>query len=285
MSKKPKILGYLGPQGTFSEQAAELYQSRTENREFLLQPLSSIMELILAADAGKIHQAVVPLENSLEGPVALTLDMLAHEVDLKMAAEIVLSVRHHLLARKGTDLKDIEKVVSHPQALGQCRTFLQRHLHEAELVTTSSTAEAAKVVAESKDKWAAIGNAAAAAVYRLEILASDIQDNRANATRFCVLGKEDCSHPSGDDKTSIVFSPRQNRPGILYEQLREFASRGIDLTRIESRPAKSVLGEYLFFIDVAGHKTDPNTAAALEAVAATSSFFKILGSYARWKEE
>ena len=285
MSSKLKVLGYLGPQGTFSEQAAVLHRARMAEQEVLLQPFGSIMELILAADTGKIHQAVVPLENSLEGPVALTLDMLAHEVDLKMAAEIIISVRHHLLARKGIDLRNIEKVISHPQALGQCRAFLQEHLPQAELITASSTAEAAKVVAGSNDKWAAIGNAAAAAVYQLEILASDIQDNRANATRFCVLGKEDCSHPTGDDKTSIVFSPRRNRPGILYEQLREFASRGIDLTRIESRPAKSVLGEYLFFIDAAGHKTAPDTAAAIEAVAASSSFFKILGSYARWKEE
>jgi prephenate dehydratase len=285
MSSRPKVIGYLGPQGTFSEQAARLYQARLMDGQVLLQPFCSIMELILAADTGRIHQAVVPLENSLEGPVALTLDMLAHEVDLKMAAEIIISVRHHLLARKGTVLSDIDRVVSHPQALGQCRAFLQTRLPRAALVTASSTAEAAKAVADSGSKWAAIGNAAAAAVYKLGILASDIQDNRANATRFCVLGKEDCREPTGDDKTSIVFSPRQNRPGVLYEQLAEFAGRGLDLTRIESRPAKSVLGEYLFFVDIAGHKTAPDTAAAIAAVAASSSFFKVLGSYPRWKEQ
>ena len=284
MSSKPKVLGYLGPEGTFSEQAARIYRARTAKDRMVLQPFHSIVELILAADVGKIHQAVVPLENSLGGPVALTLDMLAHEVDLKMAAEIILSVRHHLLAKESMDLESIERVISHPQALGQCRAFLQQYLPQAELVTASSTAEAAKMVAGSRARWAAVGNAAAAEVYNLEILAADIQDNRANATRFCVLGKEDCSHPTGDDKTSIVFSPRQNKPGVLYEQLREFAVRGIDLTRIESRPAKSVLGEYLFFVDLAGHKSEPDTAAAIEAVAASSSFFKILGSYARWKE-
>jgi prephenate dehydratase len=285
MITSPKVIGYLGPRGTFSEQAAILYQERIpDGKAIELHPFKSIEELILATDAGDVHEAVVPLENSLEGPVTLTLDMLAHEVDLKMAAEIIVSVRHYLLGKKGTTYQRIKTIISHPQALGQCRAFLQNHLVTAELASTSSTAEAARIVADGDGTSVAIGNMTAAAVYRLEILASDIQDNRDNATRFCVLGQGD-SPPTGDDKTSFVFSPQANRAGVLYEQLWEFASRGIDLTRIESRPAKRVLGEYLFFLDVAGHKTEPDVAAALGAVASNSSFFRLLGSYARWREE
>ncbi|NLJ23866.1 MAG: prephenate dehydratase [Firmicutes bacterium] len=280
-----KVLGYLGPRGTFSEQAATLYRSHMSMGETTkLQPFRSIVELILAADRGVIDASVVPLENSLEGPVALTLDMLAHEVDLKMAAEIIVSVRHHLLGRRQTGYHEIKTVISHPQALGQCRVFLQKNLPTAELATASSTAEAARIVARGDGTSAAIGNMSAASVYELEVLASDIQDNRDNATRFCVLARTD-SPPTGDDKTSIVFSPRANRAGVLYEQLWEFASRGIDLTRIESRPAKRILGEYLFFLDVAGHRTEPAVEAALRAVADDSSFFRLLGSYARWREE
>ncbi|NMB12372.1 MAG: prephenate dehydratase [Firmicutes bacterium] len=285
MIVSPKVIGYLGPRGTFSEQAAILYQEHGSGEKIAeLQPFKSIVELILAADAGGVHEAVVPLENSLEGPVALTLDMLAHEVDLKMAAEIIVPVRHYLLARKGTSYEKIKMVISHPQALGQCRAFLQEHLPTAGLATASSTAEAARIVAAGDGNSVAVGNATAATVYDLEVLAADIQDNRDNATRFCVLAQED-SAPTGDDKTSFVFSPNANRAGVLYEQLWEFASRGIDLTRIESRPAKRILGEYLFFLDVAGHKTEPDVAAALAAVASNSSFFRLLGSYARWREE
>ena len=284
-TNNPKVIGYLGPRGTFSEQAALLYRSGMspgENTE--LQPFRSIVELILAADREDIDEAIVPLENSLEGPVALTLDMLAHEVNLKMAAEIIVSVRHHLLGKNQTELHMIRTVISHPQALGQCRVFLQKHLPKAELATASSTAEAARIVAGGDGTSAAIGNTSAASVYELEVLASDIQDNRDNATRFGVLAKTD-SPPSGNDKTSFVFSPRANRAGILYEQLWEFASRGVDLTRIESRPAKRILGEYLFFLDVAGHRTEPAVATALGAVADDSSFFRLLGSYARWRGE
>ncbi|NMB46925.1 MAG: prephenate dehydratase [Firmicutes bacterium] len=286
MSVSRKVIGYLGPRGTFSEKAARLYQARMLGTETVcLQPFSSIVELISAADAESVDQAVTPLENSLEGPVALTLDMLAHEVDLKMAAEVVVSVRHYLLGVKGTDYGGIQRVISHPQALGQCRAFLQKHLPAAELTMASSTAEAARLVAGGDSTSTAIGNTTAAAVYGLEILAADIQDNRDNATRFCVLAKGGDNAPTGDDKTSLVFSPRENRAGILYEQLWEFASRGVDLTRIESRPAKRVLGEYLFFLDIAGHHTSPDVAEALEAVAGHSSFFRLLGSYPRWRED
>lgn len=284
MNDGPKAIGYLGPRGTFSEEAAMLYKARMAREEVRLHPFSSIVELILAADEEVIHEAVVPLENSLEGPVAVTLDMLAHEVDLKIAAEIIVPVRHYLLGRRGTDYKQVKRVISHPQALGQCRVFLRSCTHNVELATASSTAEAARVVAQGDGTAVAIGNATAADVYDLQVLASDIQDNRDNATRFCVLAQAD-SDPTGDDKTSVVFSPRENRAGILYEQLWEFASRGIDLTRIESRPAKRVLGEYLFFLDIAAHKTTKDAAEALAAVANSSSFFRLLGSYPRWREE
>lgn len=284
MDASPRVVGFLGPEGTFSQEAALLYRKRLlPGIEVEYRQAASILELILAAAEERIDEAVVPLENSLEGSVALTLDMLAHEVDLKMAAEIIISVRHCLLGQPGTDFSQIQKVISHPQALAQCRGYLRKRLPKAELIAASSTAEAARLVASANGLIAAIGTTTAADVYGLSILASDVQDNQDNATRFCVLARDD-SQATGDDKTSIVFSPRENRAGILYEQLCAFASRNIDLTRIESRPAKRVLGEYLFFVDLIGHRTKPQLAAALQAVAENSSFFRLLGSYPRWRE-
>lgn len=287
-SNERLLVGYLGPQGTFSEQAALVYKNQLEARTNLpvveLRAFDSILSLILNADEGAVDAAVAPLENSLEGSVALTLDMMAHEVDLQIAGEIIVPVRHNLLGRQGVALADITEVISHPQALGQCSAFLRRSLPQANLVTASSTAEAARLVASMDETKAAIGTQVAAGVYGLSILARDIQDNHANATRFCVLAQHDRG-PTGDDKTSIVFSPRENRAGVLYEQLYVFASRNIDLTRIESRPAKRILGEYLFFLDIAGHRQVPEIGEALAHVHQNSSFFRLLGSYPRWQED
>ncbi len=286
MVANPRRVGYLGPRGTFSEQAASVYQERqvaAAKAKIELRPTDSILALILATAEGALDEAVVPLENSLEGSIALTLDMMAHEVDLQIAGEIIIPVRHYLLGKTDTKCEQIGQVISHPQALGQCGAFLRKYLPKAELVTASSTAEAARLVAFGDGRSAAIGNMVAGEVYGLSIVASDIQDNNANATRFCVLAPTD-SEATGDDKTSIVFSPRENRPGVLYEQLYVFASRNIDLTRIESRPAKRILGEYVFFLDVVGHRTMPNLASALECVANHSSFFRLLGSYPRWRD-
>lgn len=279
-------VGYLGPEGTFSQQAAFLYRNRRlQGVPVVFRSFDSIPELILAVAAETIDEAVVPLENSLEGAVPITLDMMAHEVELKMAAEIVIPVRHFLLGPAGTELSDISRVISHPQALAQCRSFLREQLPRAQPVSVNSTAEAARRVAAGDFTGAAaIGTMAAARAYGLVVLVSDIQDNRDNATRFCVLASSD-SAPTGHDKTSFVFSTRENRPGILCEQLQEFASRGINLTRIESRPAKSCLGEYLFFLDIVGHRTDPPVAAALQAVAGRSSFFRMFGSYPQWESD
>ncbi|NMB25931.1 MAG: prephenate dehydratase [Firmicutes bacterium] len=287
-SSRQVVVGYLGPRGTFSEQAALVYKNQlavgTDVRIAELRSFDSILSLILKTDEGAVDVAVVPLENSLEGSVALTLDMMAHEVDLQIAGEIIVPVRHNLLGREGVAAEEITEVISHPQALGQCSAFLRRCLPKARLVTASSTAEAARLVASMDGVRVAIGTEVAAGVYGLSILARDIQDNHANATRFCVLAQND-REPTGDDKTSIVFSPRENRAGVLYEQLYVFASRNIDLTRIESRPAKRILGEYLFFLDVAGHRQMPEVCEALDHVRQNSSFFRLLGSYPRWHED
>ncbi|NLK08536.1 MAG: prephenate dehydratase [Firmicutes bacterium] len=284
------VVGYLGPPGTFSEQAALVYKRKfvvqaVSSMEVKLEPMDSILSLILAADKGTLDKAVVPLENSLEGSIALTLDMLAHEVTVRITNEIIVPVRHNLLVKRDIPLVDIKEVISHTQALGQCSAFLRKHLPQAKLTAVNSTAEAAQIVAATKtNEIAAIGTEVAAAVYGVSVLVGNIQDNSTNVTRFCVLSATD-AEATGDDKTSLVFSPKQNRAGILYELLYAFANRKIDLTRIESRPAKRILGEYLFFIDIAGHRTEPAVAAALQEVNAASSFFRLLGSYPRWRDD
>lgn len=274
-------LAYLGPAGTFSEEAARAYQSRSaSNGLYELIPMRSIADLLLAVNRGEYALGIVPVENSIEGPIALTLDMLVHEVDLQIVAEEVVPIRHCLLTREGVTLDQITTVLSHPQALAQCRQNLSRLLPDADIRTANSTADAARLVANSSEPWAAIGTSLAGELYGLGTPLDAMQDSPENATRFLVVGKEEPGR-TGHDKTSLVFAFRADKPGNLYAALHEFAEREINLTKLESRPAKRSLGDYIFFVDMEGHQDDADVMEALAAIEQMSAFFRILGSYPR----
>ncbi len=269
-------LGYLGPAGTFSEEAA-LYYTRTCRRRLVEYP--SIPEIAEAVAGGRLEEGLVPLENSLEGGVAVTLDLLAAKDSLQICRELIYPIKHCLLSRPDTTLNNLKVVASHFQALGQCRHFLSRHLPGAVLYPAESTAAAA-LKASREEGVAAIAPRRAAALYGLNLLAEDIQDNNLNCTRFVVLAGQD-HLPTGDDKTSVVIAVPDG-PGSLYHILSYFARCHINLTRIESRPARRRLGEYLFFIDCQGHRCQADLVELWPELRRESNWFKILGSYPRF---
>ncbi len=266
-------LGYLGPAGSNTELAALKHDGRA-----LLLPFGSNRAVAGAVDAGTTDEGVVPIENSLQGAVTDTVDMLIHDYDLLIRHEIILPIEHLLMARAGTDLDDVEVVFSHPQALGQCRVFLAERLPGAELVASLSTSASVEDMQQSDRTAAAIATSRAAELYRAEVIAEDIQDNPNNTTRFVVLAAAD-HRPTGRDKTSICFDFSEDAPGQLFSVLEEFAKRRINLTKIESRPTRQDLGRYIFLVDLEGHRGDNEISAALEAVRRHVSMFKILGSY------
>ncbi len=267
-------IGYLGPEGTFSHEAVKKYAG---DKLQTIMSFSSISELLLAVQNNELDEAIVPMENSIEGAVNATIDMMAFEVELMIKAEIIIPIREHLLVKKGTSLKDIRYVLSHPQPIGQCRRFLAGSLPDAEIIPVLSTAAAAKQVSECGGEYAAIGSTAAAEAYKLEILKDNIQDLHDNCTRFIIASHSD-SQRTGNDRTSIVFST-DDKPGSLYRILDIFNLWDINLSRIESRPAKSMLGRYIFLVDLIGHRDDENLNEALIMVRRKASFYKFLGSY------
>ncbi|OEH84413.1 hypothetical protein BHU72_09340 [Desulfuribacillus stibiiarsenatis] len=275
-------IGYLGPRGTFTQQAAE--QLMPKNRQLI--PYPSIADVLLAADEGKIDAAVVPIENSIEGSVNLTVDFLANQVELYIAKEVVVPVSHSLLVNHGVHLDQIQTVMSHPQAIAQCRHYLREFLPNAQTEHLQSTAKAAEYIHENKDRdKAAIGTVLAADIYDLTILAANIQDRTNNNTRFVLVTKkwkELLEYVRSDNepwKTSILVTLGKDYPGALYEVLRSFAEESIDLTKIESRPTKKQLGSYHFFIDLHGHIDDEKVQKALAHVKKTGSTVQFLGSY------
>ncbi|MBW3609894.1 MAG: prephenate dehydratase [Actinobacteria bacterium] len=253
-------VAFLGPEGTFTSQAASRAVADAQR-----VALPTIADVITAVRNGDVVLGVVPMENSIEGSVNLTLDDLAFgPAGAYIRREITIPIAMNLLAKRGTALGDITVVRSQPHALAQCRGWLARHLPGAMLEAATSTAEAAKQAAAADGALAALGPAVAAERFALEILAADIQDFGGNTTRFVVLGRS-MAPPSGTDKTSVVVFFGEDRPGLLLRILDEFALRGINLTKIESRPTKQALGEYCIFIDCAGHVTDARVAEALRA--------------------
>lgn len=272
---------FLGPRGTFTEEAALL---RVDNPEDLL-PFASFPAVIAAVETGLAEQAVLPIENSIEGAVPTTLDLLIHETPLRICGELALPVRQFLITVPGVAFADIKVVMSHPQGLAQCRKFLERCLPGVEQVASLSTAGAARdVVASGETHRAAIAPMRAAELYGGTILAHDIQDYHGNMTRFVVMATED-AEPTGDDKTSIGFTIPANVPGALHTVLTEFANQTIQLTRIESRPTKGLLGEYVFLIDFEGHRLDPRIGDLLERIEARCESLKVFGSYPRFPLE
>ncbi len=222
---------------------------------------------------------VIPIENSIEGPVGITLDSLAHKFDLKIYEEIIIPINQNLIVNPGCTMDDIEDVYSHAQAIAQCQEFIRENKIQPHYAI--STARAAKDIIGDNSK-AAIGNSKIVELYGLEILQSNIQDVDNNETRFVVVSKKD-HEMTGKDKTSIIFSIYEDKPGGLYKILGIFEKNNINLTKIESRPSKKGLGKYLFFVDFNGHKDDELIQDILEEVDEHTYFLKILGSYPEFK--
>ena len=273
-----KRIGYLGPEGTFTEEAALRHDPQSD-----MEPFPSIGAVALAVSSGIVEEGVVPIENSLEGSVTTTLDLLIHDSRLLVCKELVLLIEHCLLVQPGTRAADIQVVYSHPQALGQCRDFLERCFPKVQMEASLSTMAATDAMLESPHPAAAVAPRRAAALRKAEILAQGIQDSQFNVTRFVVLAEKD-HPPTGNDKTSLCFSFAEDRAGSLHAALGEFARRNINLAKIESRPAKQALGEYIFLIDCAGHRDAPVVKEAIEGLRATVSMLRIFGSYPRWQE-
>ncbi len=264
---------YLGPQGTFSEDAALRFSAiLSEETKLLAYP--TIDDCAEAVEDGTAAFAVVPLENSLEGSVSMTLDILTTSAELKICGELVLDIEHNLLV-PGGGLADIRQVFSHSQAMAQCRNYLRRHLGTAELIPTVSTAEAAATVAKHGIGSAAIGSRRAADLYSLKVCAASVQDN-GNQTRFVILGREKLSGTA--QKTSLLFAVKDG-PGSLFKVLQSFAVHGVNLTKIESRPAKRQLGDYLFFVDLAGTPDNTTIVSALREASREAVMLKLLGTY------
>ena len=274
----PRV-AYLGPAGTFTEQAARQHAPNGE-----LQPFPSITGVALAVTSGMAEEGVVPIENSLEGSVNDTLDILIRQEGLFICKELVIPINHCLMAQSGTKVSDIKVVFSHPQALGQCRQFLERCIPNAQLVASLSTAAAVEDMKGSKVTAAAIAPQRAAELNQVEVLARGLQGNSSNVTRFVVLSGSDYE-PTGTDKTSLCFSFSGDSPGLLYNVLGEFSSRNINLAKVESRPSKQSLGEYIFLIDVHGHREDASVREAIAGLERQTSVLKVFGSYPRWAED
>jgi chorismate mutase / prephenate dehydratase len=263
-------VAYLGPAGTYSHAAV----TRHFGDSVTAEPHASIDEVFRAAEAGRTDYAIVPVENSTEGVVGRTLDLMC-QTPLTIVGEIKLRIQQNLLA-KGIALGAVSKVYSHAQSLAQCVQWLARHLPSAARVAVASNAEAARLAA-AEHGAAAIAGEAAAAIYGLDIVAAHIEDEPNNTTRFWVLGAH-AAAPSGKDETSLVMSA-QNKPGAMYALLEPFAEHGVSMSRLESRPARTGLWEYLFFVDLEGHQDDPAVAAALADLRQRAPFLKLLGSY------
>jgi chorismate mutase/prephenate dehydratase len=270
----PMRVAFLGPKATFSHLAT--MQQFGLSAE--LVPQKSIPAVFEEVEKDRALYGVVPVENSTEGVVSHTLDMFM-ESELKIRSEVLLEVSHYLLSKTGR-MEDIKKVYSHPQPLAQCRNWLEENLPHIPVVDVASTTMAAQIVSEDYSA-AAIASEYAASVYDLKVVKERIEDQVNNFTRFLIIGKK-LADGSGDDKTSLMFAVK-DEPGILYRMLEPFASRGVNLCKIESRPMKKKAWEYIFFLDLLGHVSDPNVEAAVQELKGYCQFVKLLGSYPRAK--
>jgi prephenate dehydratase len=267
--KEQMIIGTLGPRGSYSEKAALQWDDNADLRYY-----DDIFDTVDALLRHEVDCSIVPIENSLEGSITLTLDLLM-EHQLKIIGEEIVKIKHCLLSKGKPE--EIKIIMSHPQGLSQCRKYIKNHFKDIEIRSAPSTSLAAKLASESKE-IAAIASKESADVYGLKILDENIQDVNENFTRFVVIGKA-TQASTGNDKTSIIVYLEKNRPGALYEILGEFANKGIDLTKIESRPTKKVLGDYLFYIDMKGHIEEKLIKDTLDRIRSKVGMLKILGSY------
>ena len=279
------LVGFLGPLGSFSHEAADKYLASV-GEEFKIAPQDSFLRVFNFNAGDQRYLIVVPIDNSIEGLVTPVADLLVETENFVIIGEYILAIKQNLLALSGLGAKTdkIRRIYSHPQALAQCRGYIEglRYHGEVEEIATKSTSEAAKIVAEKEDIYsAAIGGELSAHLNHLKILASDIADADNNQTRFLVLIKTAENlilQPSGDDKTFIIFSV-ENQPGSLVRVLEVFDVLAVNMTLIQSRPSRKRLGEYVFFVEFEGHRASSNIAVALDRVRSRSVWLKVLGSY------
>jgi prephenate dehydratase len=282
-------IGYFGPAGTYTQEAmlTSVAQLGIEVEEVALP---TIYDTVMAVHDGVVQRALVPIENSLEGSVNATLDALAHDTErVEIVGEVVMPIRHCLIARTQLALEAIEVVVSHPQANAQCARFIREMLPQARVMAGSSTAEAVRTVAEHDGPWAALGNRTAAARYGCVVLRDGVEDLEGNETRFVWLARGDGTGGTVDragapaatsHKTAIVFwGAGTERPGWLVACLSAFAQRGVNLTRIESRPRRRGLGSYMFFVDLEGRAGDAHVQAGLQALREHAEVVRVIGSF------
>ena len=277
----PRV-GFLGPVGTFTHEAL---RTQADLVVGTIVEYPTIGDALGAVTAGEVDLTVVPLENAIEGTVSATVDGLIFENSLLIEREIVLPIQLHLMTSRGVALGDVTEVWSYSHALAQCRTFLQQSLPGVPTKISASTADAARIVAETGGSLAAVAPAIAAEIYGLEIVATDIEDHDGNATRFVVVGRETIPAPTGHDRTTIVCFQDADRPGSLYGILGRFAARNINLTKLESRPTKRGLGEYCFVVEFEGHIADDVIADCLTDLQTHLTRVKFLGSYPVTGEE
>lgn len=272
----PKKIAFLGPIGTYTDEASYLYAPSAER-----VPFASLGLVMSALEEGNVDEAVVPIENSLGGTVIEVVDFLIASEKSQIKDEFLLPIDHCLITRPGVKLSDIRVVVSKQEALTQCRQFLARELRFAEQVPATSTALAVVDLKEADDRTAAIGPRRAAELAGLPVLAHGIQDRKNNVTRFAVLASSSMP-PSGSDKTTIAFDfDKPDAPGLVYGAMRPFADRGINLTKIESRPTGTGMGNYIFLLDLEGHIDEPHVQQAITELQRHTSTFKVLGAYPR----
>lgn len=271
-------LAYLGPRGTFSEEAAMMYGGSSELVSF--STIDAVGEAVRSRIAG---EGVVPIENSLEGSVNDTLDLLISQKELYIRWELILPIEHCLLAKPEVKNGEIVVIYSHPQALAQSGKYIEKEFPNAQKMASLSTAAAVEDMKSSSHISAAIAPKRAGEIYNVKILSEGIQDNANNVTRFVVLSNID-NNRTGDDKTSLCFSFDEDKAGTLHEALGELASRGINMGKIESRPTKKTLGRYIFLVDIDGHREDAIVKDALSRIRPKVSDLRIFGSYPRWTE-
>ena len=264
-------IGYLGPKGTFSYEACMQYAKQEKE----IVEYKTILDTILALEKEEIDEAIVPIENSLQGCVTDSIDTLIEKESIKVKGEVLLEIKQNLMANGNYKLEEIKEVYSHPQALAQCRKFLEMNMPDAKITAVESTAMAAKIVSENNEKIACIGNISCIDEYNLKLLQERIQDNVFNKTKFWILSKEN-QNEIKENKMSMLFSVK-DKPGALYNVLEIFNKYNLNLTKIESRPAKTVLGEYYFLIDVSIENR--NEEEAIKEIKDKGIFVRILGKY------
>lgn len=277
---------YLGPVGTYSEIAAKKFFG--ENSTFI--PKNTIADVFDSVKTKEVNFGVVPIENSIEGSVNMTMDLLFEVPEIQVVGECVVPIRHFLLSYEKLELGKIRTLCSHQQAIGQCSKFIRNYLNNPEIIFTTSTSNACQIIKNIPNS-AAIASENVIKIYNLYILAEDIQDSLVNATRFFIISSISNELLTYEDyqpynlfKTSIICCPKYNKAGVLYSILKHFKRKNINLTRIESRPTKKQLGEYSFYIDLEGSIGDKKVNKALTKIQKMSSYFKVLGCYKKWVE-